>query len=203
MIYITENTDKLGDEFLFSAMNGLSLQRMQKTDSLRIFSDKINSVVVYLMLRYALKKEYDINEKPEFIFGKNQKPYLKDYPQIFFNLSHCRNACTCIVSDKETAADISDFRTISHNTAKYFCSQKELTQACNSEDRNEFLVKLWTKKECLSKLDGSGLYLDYKKICSEDYSNLLLVSNERYFAAYYSEKNTPVVNLTSDELLNL
>lgn len=200
MIYIIENTDKLGEDFLAAALPKLSLQRLQRIDSLKILSDKINSAVVYLLLRYALKKEYGITDAPELTYGNHEKPYLKDYPDIFFNFSHCRNACTCIVSNQETAADIADIRKISPRTASYFCSPEELQQAALADNRDVFLNHLWSMKECFSKLDGSGLYMNYKSIDTKEYAKLLTIEKERYCAAYYADKATEIQYLSTDEL---
>ena len=79
MVYILENTDSLTEDFLEKANSLLTLQRLQKNDTLRITSDKINSTAVYLLLRYGLKMEYDISEPPVFETGFNGKPYPDAY----------------------------------------------------------------------------------------------------------------------------
>ena len=76
MLYILENTDKLGADFLDEALHLLSLQRIRKIDRLRNLSDRISGAAVYLMLRYALKKEYGINDIVVFDFGQHCKPFL-------------------------------------------------------------------------------------------------------------------------------
>ena len=198
MKYILENTDALSDEFLCRAASMISLQRQQKIDSLRILSDRINSAAVYLMLRYALKKEYGIDILPEFICGDKGKPYLNGFDNIFFNLSHCRNACACITSDKETACDISDKRKISDNTARYFCTAEEFSEAASSCDKNTALIELWTKKECRSKLSGKGLSVDFRTLTGDALSGIELYKGERYIAAFEGEGRTNII--TIDEI---
>ena len=148
MKYILENTDALNEEFLCKVMNMLSLQRQQKIDSLRILSDRINSAAVFLILRYALKKEYGIDALPEFSFGEKGKPYLNGYNNIYFNLSHSRNSCACIISDKETACDISDKRRISDNTARYFCTAEEIRSCCPLDEKGMLLQAKRTGSFC-------------------------------------------------------
>lgn len=194
MMYILENTDKLKDDFLYNAMNLLSLQRLQKIDSLRIQSDKVNSAAVYIMLRYALKKEYSITEKPDFYFKDKGKPYLCEYDNIFFSLSHCRNACACIISEEETACDITDKRKISDNTARYFCTGEEYGAAKASCDKNSTLVELWTKKECYSKLSGAGLSLDFKTITGSALSGINTYENEKYVASYFGSGKPEILS---------
>ena len=186
MLYILENTDKLGADFLDEALHLLSLQRIRKIDRLRNLSDRISGAAVYLMLRYALKKEYGINDIVVFDFGQHCKPFLSGQSGIHFNLSHCCNSCSCIVSDSETATDISDIRHISLRTAKYFCSSDELDHASVLEDPTDELVRLWTRKECLSKLDGSGLYTDIKTLTKDKMGNICTLRTNNYYCSYYS-----------------
>ncbi len=201
MIYIFENTDTLGDDFLKAAIPLLSLQRLKKIDKMRIDSDKINSAAVYLMLRFALKEQYGISEKPQCIYGEHGKPYLKDTQEIYFSLSHCRNACACIVSDKETAVDITDTRRISLRTATYFCSKAEFESINTLSEKNNELVKLWSAKECYSKLDGSGLSTDFKKIGKEQLKDIHTIKGDKYYLAYYSQKEESAKKLSSSNLL--
>ena len=203
MIYILENTDLLGDAFLSAALPELSLQRLRKIDSLKIKSDRINSAAVYLLLRYALKNEYNITEAVDFTFGKHGKPYIEKHPDIFFSLSHCRNACACIIDSSETAIDIMDRRRISMRTAQYFCTDGELKKVSELSDPSEELVKLWTKKECYSKLDGSGLLMDFRTVTGDVISQVNLEEGDRYFAAYFGEAHKTIVRLSADELLSV
>ncbi len=204
MVYILEDTDTLDEEFIDSSYKLLSLQRLQKLDLLRKTPARANAAAVYLLLRYALKKEYGIDEAPEFVFGKNGKPYLKDHGEIYFNMSHSRNSCACIVAQKETAADIAEFRKISSNTAKYYCSPKEFAETESIEDmneRNDRLVRIWAIKECYSKIDGSGLGMNFKSIESENLDSIHVVKGKRYYAAYYSETEEKIIKPALSDLL--
>lgn len=201
MIYILENTDKLDENFLSQSVQFLSLQRLKKIDDLKIMSDKINSASVYLLLRYAMKKEYGIDKPVEFTFGKHSKPYLAEYPELYFNFSHCRNSCACITSPKETAVDIADMRKISLRTASYFCSKEEFEYISRLEDPSPELIKLWSMKECYSKLDGSGLYLDFKEITGEKLSGINVIKRERYYCSYYGNNEDKAVILSPEILL--
>ena len=192
MKYIIENTDKLDDEFLNSSISKLSLQRLRRMDELRTRSDKINCAAAYLLLRYALRKEYGITDAPDFRFGKNGKPYLCSRDDIFFNLSHSRNSCACIIDTKETACDIADIRHISDNTARYFCSEEEFSKICTSENKNYELVKLWCIKECRAKLYGRGLAESFKKLTKGELQGITVYEGERYVSSFFGE-GKPVI----------
>ncbi len=201
MLYILEDSDKLGADFLTEAIPHLSLQRIRRLDELRIEGDKINCAAAYLMLRYALRKEYGINDNIGFTFTGHGKPYPDGYPDIYFNLSHCRNSCACIVSDRETAVDIADIRRVSLRTAGYFCSDEELERLSCEPENNAELIRLWSRKECLSKLDGKGLLTDFKKLTGDTLKNIHTFRGRNYYCSYYSTKDkTDPVFISTDEI---
>ncbi len=204
MLYILEDTDKLDEEFIASSYNHLSLQRLRKLDSLKKSSARVNAAAVYLLLRYALKNEYNIDTAPDFIFKKNGKPYLKNNREIFFNLSHSRNSCACIVSDSETAVDIAEFRRVSMNTAKYYCSPTEFAMIESIEDqaeRDRELIRIWSIKECCSKIDGSGLSMNFKSVESKKLDKIHVIKGERYYASYYSKECQKLIKPIFSDLL--
>jgi 4'-phosphopantetheinyl transferase len=41
-----------------------------------------------MLLRHALQENFGINKHIEFTDGDHGKPYLRDYPRIYFNISH-------------------------------------------------------------------------------------------------------------------
>lgn len=202
MLYIIENTDKLGIDFIQGAVPHLSIQRLRCLDGLKIEKDRVNCAACYLLLKKALLDEYGIDEKPEFIFGIHGKPALSKHPEIYFNFSHCREACACVVSDKPTAVDIADIRHISMRTAKYFCSADEYNKTKKHPDPTENLVRLWSIKECFSKLDGSGLFSDFKAITEENTKNLHTFKKNNYYCTYYSETVLEPVFVSADEILS-
>ena len=204
MVYILEDTDMLDEESIAAHYNQLSLQRLRKLDSLKKAPARVNAAAVYLLLRYALKNEYGIDSAPDFIFKKNGKPYLKDNEDIFFNLSHSRNSCACIVSDSETAVDIAEFRKVSMNTAKYYCSPAEFDMIESIEDqteRNRELIRIWSVKECCSKIDGSGLSMNFKSVESKKLDNIHVINGKRYYAAYYSQTEQNIIKPVLSDLL--
>ena len=201
MFYIVENTEQLGETFIQKAVPGLSIQRLEKMEKFRRLPDRVNSAVVYLLLRYALIKEHGITDKPDFIFGNHEKPYLSAFPDIFFGLSHCRNSCACMIDKTETAADITDFRKISIKNARYFCSEQELQNLEITVHPEKEVIRLWTMKECFAKADGSGLYANFKTIGSQQYQYVQLTETEQYIAACYAPVKTDVITITDPEIL--
>ena len=201
MLYIMNDTDKIGTEFLETALPQLSLQRTKRMDELKNKRDKINCAACYLLLRKALHEEYGIKDKPEFLYFEHGKPYIKGHENIHFNFSHCRNACACIVSDKPTAVDIADKRHISLRTAQYFCSDEEFGKISALPSPSDELVRLWSIKECYSKLDGSGLFKNFKEITKECTADIHTFGSDMYYCSYYSpDPLSPIFVINSSKI---
>ena len=152
--------DRIGEfteKDLASFYPKLSLQRREKVDSLRFFPDKIASACAYLSLRLLLKKEYGIQDAPEFDFLAEKKPFLRGRQDIFFSLSHDRaGVCVC-VSDKPVGADAQALFKYEDELAERILSGKERAAFDPKNPDDAFLTRLWTMKESLGKKRGDGV----------------------------------------------
>lgn len=119
----------------------------------------LNSAYAFLLLRYALLKEYGISDIPVFEFNDHGKPFLKDFPDIYFSMSHCKRRAVCAVSDIPVGADIQDIRKLDLRAAKKFLTPLELEKVTLITDKSELsreLCRLWCIKESHSKMTGIG-----------------------------------------------
>lgn len=203
MIYIFENTKNLDEKFIQQAFPLLSHERQQKINAYKILSDKVDGCVAFLLLRYALKNEYSITETPEFIFNEYGKPFLKNHNNIYFNISHCKNAVVCAVSEKNIAVDIMDYRKIHSNVINRVCSESEKSMLSLSQNQTKDFIKLWTMKECYSKLLGKGLSMDFSKITADipECQKFRYIENEKYMLACSEISNYKLIKPTLQQLL--
>jgi 4'-phosphopantetheinyl transferase len=109
------------------------------------------------LLRFGLRKEYGINGDVAFTYGPNGKPYLRDHPRIFFNLSHCRLGAACVISEEENGIDMQDVRPFSLRAARRVCTQAELAQIKAAPQPDRLFCKLWAVKEAFVKLRGGSI----------------------------------------------
>lgn len=205
MIYIFENTKDLNENFIEQAFPLLSKERQQKISGYKILSDRIDGCVGFLLLRYALKNEYNITEIPEFIFGEYGKPFLKNHGNVHFNISHCKKAVVCAVSDKNIAVDIMDYRKIHNSVIKRVCSENEKTILNTSQDKNKDFIKLWTMKECYSKLVGKGLSMDFSKITADlpECKNFKYIETDSYILACSEISDNKIIKLSTQQILKI
>ena len=87
---------------------------------------------------------------PCTIPGANGKPYLKDCPDIYFNLSHSGEYALCVTADCEIGVDIQQYRkNIKAGILNKVLHEKEkaLYEACAEEEKEAFFYRVWAAKE--------------------------------------------------------
>ena len=92
MVYVDNQIDLLDWE---DAMAQVSTQRRAHAMQYSHERDRCLSIAAYRLLQQGLSTEYHINEPPLFDFETTGKPRLAKYPNIYFNLSHCRSGRLC------------------------------------------------------------------------------------------------------------
>ena len=95
---------------------------------------------------------------------KTGKPYLKDFPDFYFNVSHSENAVAIAVSDKEIGIDIEFLRKPNLKVAERFFTKDEQEYIRTNPNQNTAFFEIWTKKESYYKYIGTGLNASIKKL---------------------------------------
>lgn len=131
------------------------------------------SAYAFLLLRYALKKDLDISDIPEFIYNEYGKPFLKEYPGIYFNMSHAKQLAACAISDSPVGVDIQDVRRLNFDIAHKFLTERELESISSfkDDDLNDELCRLWCIKESIGKCKGKGFGEGFTGISAEEFIN--------------------------------
>ncbi len=126
------------------------------------------------LLGYALK-DYCIQNKlqglktPLDISRDSEvgKPYLKQYPQIHFSISHSGMWWTCVIADVEVGLDLQEIPERERNTKKLaqrFYHEREVAWL-EKKNKREF-YRLWAYKESYVKYTGVGLTHGLKYFCA-------------------------------------
>jgi len=181
MIYIFDELDKVDDEYLKNCEMFLSAQRKAKVKRLKTFQGKLQSTMVYILLRHALHLEYAIDEAVIFEYNENRKPYLKDYPHIYFSLSHCKSAVACTISESEIGVDIQDIRPVTDRLAKRVLTDNEYNEFLKSTSPDEYFCKIWTIKEAYLKKTGQGIGSILSEIDTNKIKDITLVQDKNYY----------------------
>ncbi len=177
MLYIFNQFSLITEENLQEMIQEMPKERREKANQYKRIEDKKACAMAYYLLCQGLKEEYGIEKKPTFIYNEYGKPFLKENPKIFFNISHTKNIVVCAISNVEVGVDVEEIRDISPRVVEKMLNEKEKNEAKSEKD----FTKYWTIKEAVSKCEGTGLAnFDYKNIDYDKYD---------FDMRYYAEDN--------------
>lgn len=107
------------------------------------------SLSAWSLLALALR-EAGFSSLPQIAFAPGGKPFFVDSP-LHFSISHSGNLAAAILGDSPCAVDVERMRPeLAQRLSERCLSPQEAGAGCDFFD-------IWTKKECIAKLDGSGM----------------------------------------------
>ena len=154
MVYIDSHPQLLD---LTEALAAVSAERRTYALRYRREEDQRLCLSAYLLLQRALREEYGLSEVPPFCIGEHGKPVLEGYPDIHFNLSHCREAVACVVSTHPVGIDIEMVDSYDEALLPTTMNEKEQQMILESPHPESTFIRFWTMKESLLKLTGEGI----------------------------------------------
>lgn len=173
MIYIKDNVLSISDRELQEIYDNVSVQRQQKADRYMRRYDKAGSLLAYLALQDGLEQEYGLTGKermPEIRYQKSGKPVLCQYPHIHFNMSHCKTAAVCAISDAPVGIDVEEIAEVDNEIVNHVCNEEELKKIQESVSPETEFAILWTKKESLIKLNSRYGEVEMKDVLTQEHS---------------------------------
>ena len=151
MIYIDDHID---DFDLTAALAAVSPERRAYALKYVNELDQRLSVASYLLLKRALSLEFGMDSVPSFVNDANGKPRLDGFPNIHFNLSHCREAAACIVDCNPVGIDVECIDKLDADVVAMTMNEHEQKRIAASPHPEVEFTRLWTMKESLYKLTG-------------------------------------------------
>lgn len=107
------------------------------------------SIAAWSLLAEGLHR-LGLEELPELRFDPSGKPCFANSP-LHFSLSHSGNLAAVLISEAPCGVDIELVRPeVAERLRERCLSDAERARDCD-------FFELWTKKECIAKLDGSGM----------------------------------------------
>ena len=112
----------------------------------------------WLMLEELLKP-LGINNM-EMDKNEHGKPYLPGHPEVHFSISHCKEAAGCLVADRPCGLDIERIRKAKDDLVRHTMNPEEAESIFASPFPDIAFTSLWTQKEAVLKLKGTGIVDD-------------------------------------------
>jgi 4'-phosphopantetheinyl transferase len=155
-------SEHIWDFDLEAALGEISAQRREQALKFKFEQGQRLCVLAYQLLKQGLREEYGITENPVFEYNEHGKPSIVGHPEIHFNLSHCKAAAVCVVSDQPVGIDVESIREYKESLAHYAMNDEEVRQIEASAHPDVAFIHLWTMKEATLKLIGTGISDDLK-----------------------------------------
>ncbi len=170
-IYLSKVYDILEENKFRYLLTYVSPQKKERILRQYIKQQADHMLIGEILAKVAVKKTFGIDiAKQVFAYHEHGKPYLLNYPDICFNISHSGYYVACVVSDNAVGIDVQEINAYNPNVAKKVCTKQELEQIENSADKASEFTKLWTQKEAVLKMRGTGIVGGDIKICLDNQS---------------------------------
>lgn len=120
-------------------------------------NDRKSSVCAEMLAKRAIAEKFSVSPYDVKISAKESgQPFCENF-DICLSLSHSGDYAVCAVSDAPVGIDVQKIVPYNPKTAKKVCSQAELDAIEKSADKAAEFIKLWTKKEAVLKMQGTGV----------------------------------------------
>lgn len=136
--------------------------RQKKAMSFKFPKGQMQSLGVGLLLHKACEDAGIVGADERVAYGENEKPYLADFLDVHFNLSHSGERVMCVLSPFDVGCDVEIIKGDRGRLAERFFKPEEsawIKHFETLEKQSEAFYRLWTLKECYMKVTGRGMSL--------------------------------------------
>ena len=126
----------------------------------------------------------------DFVYNEHDKPFMQNslgerIEGIDFSISHCKNAIVVVLSDRPVGVDVESFRHAEEPLLKRTMNLEEQAKVRAAADPAEAFTRLWTRKEAVLKLRGTGIVDNlYEVLTDLDNDQLHTIVNKKRQYAY-------------------
>ncbi len=157
-------SENITDFDLDAALANISEQRREQALRFKFDQGRRLCVLAYLLLKQGLRELYGITDNPIFEYNEHGKPAIIGHPEIFFNLSHCKEAVVCAISNRPIGIDVESIREYKECLVHYTMNEAEIKEIEAASNPAAAFIRLWTMKEAALKLIGTGISDNLKTV---------------------------------------
>ncbi|WP_369812831.1 4'-phosphopantetheinyl transferase family protein [Bacillus thuringiensis] len=189
------------ESHLFKQLSNLvSNEKKERMKRLLNSCDINRTLIGDLLIRSLICQKYKINnEEIRFIYNEYGKPFVENFSDFHFNLSHSGEWVVCTTANFNVGIDIEKISEIEAlKLANEFFSEEEFYDISNinSDEQINYFYDLWTLKESYIKTIGKGLYIPLNSFSIKKESPTLIsykyILQNFYFRQYNIEPNYKV-----------
>lgn len=154
-IYYTE-ISALSEDEMQIALELLPKERIEKIKRIKLLSKQTESIWAGLLLEYALREKGLQGRGLTFFKNADGKPYIAEYPGLFYNLSHSKECVALAMDDHPVGIDVERVRVDCRKLVYRFFAEEEIVFLQRNWS-DELFTKFWTRKESYLKATGFGM----------------------------------------------
>ena len=158
MVSVFDNMSQVTEAEVQRMLPLVDEQRRQEALRYKHLFGQFACLKSWLMLKDLLKP-LGINDL-EFSYNEHGKPFPTHHPNVHFNLSHCKNGIAVVVDNAPVGIDIESFRRINDALMRRTMNDEELALIQSADNPTTAFIALWTQKEAVLKLRGTGISTD-------------------------------------------
>ncbi len=181
MILIDDDMSKVTEREVKRLFQTVDAQRQEEALRYRHMFGQYCCLRSWEMLRELLQR-LGIEHMGEWRYNEYRKPYLKEGP--YFSISHCKNAIAVAVYEQEVGIDIESIRKADEALVERTMNRVEQEQIARVASADEAFTALWTRKEAVLKMRGTGILDDLHEVLNQSPEDYTLETNMRTDKGY-------------------
>lgn len=193
-VYYAECFPFLKDEVFRYYLNKVESRRKEKILKQQEKKEQVRSLAAGSLLHYALCREMgflpDAKEDFKMEYEAGGKPFLKEYADVHFNLSHSGEYVCCGAGREPVGVDIQKHTVVKDRLAlRFFTKEDNRILAEHSDrEREELFFRMWSIKESYMKLTGEGMKMGLDSFEIDWNQGAVFEKGEHAPAAFFHEK---------------
>ena len=183
-ILICDKIEELGEDFVERCKEILPEWRKEQMLKIKHLRGRVQCALGWMLATLAEKEDKRFADKKDkedkrWRYNEHGKPYFEGSNDLFFSISHCGSAVAVAVDDEEVGIDIEEVSRYREHLVNYVLNEEEKDKMDKMDkmDKKEMFIEIWTKKEAVFKLLGTGITHEIKDIL-KNYSGINVVSKK-------------------------
>ena len=181
IIMVCDNIEELGEDFVAWAETVLPDWRKEQMLAIKHLRGRVQCAVAWLLVHHCQMSEGGLftcgecsrklgsrrgaARNDSWIYNEHGKPFFEGRDDLFFSISHCKGAVAVAIDNKEVGVDIEEISRYREGLESYVLNEEEVPRcARNDKLRAECFIEIWTQKEAVFKLLGTGITHDIKDV---------------------------------------
>lgn len=169
-IYAVRVDDPIDEATFQFFINYVQPEKKERILRQRIKQKADTMLLGEILMRLAVKKNFGIDAENRIAATKHGKLFLKGCENVHFNISHSGSYAVCAVASAPVGVDIQKIGEYKRGVAERFFNESEILQIEAAVDKASEFTRLWTQKEAVLKMLGTGLACGNVKNCLNENS---------------------------------